>query len=163
MYRQFATMLAYVLIALPAVADNGITEAQIRQVIAATDSAAMQRNTAAIGEYLGESFLKVVEFPYKKYMAKVKLNRTQFLALLDAGWPEISDYQYQRDDLEIHIQADGRSGESWSTITEHTVRNGVPMVSRVREYATYELENDLPVITRISGLTLVGDTSPEYQ
>ena len=34
------------------------------------------------------------------------------------------------------------------------------MVSRFREHAFYTLEDDQVVITRISGHTLVGDTTP---
>ncbi len=55
---------------------------------------------------------------------------------------------------------DGQSGLSYSTITENLVQNGTKMTSLFREYATYELENGRPVITQISGHTLVGDTTP---
>jgi len=37
------------------------------------------------------------------------------------------------------------------------------MISKFREYATYELENGRPVITQVSGHTLLGDTTPQWQ
>ena len=56
---------------------------------------------------------------------------------------------------------DGLSGSSYSTVTEHMVLNGEEMISRFREYATYELEDGRPVITQVSGHTLLGDTTPQ--
>jgi hypothetical protein len=41
------------------------------------------------------------------------------------------------------------------------VLDGREMTSRFREYATYRLENGQPVITEISGHTLLGDTTPQ--
>ena len=37
------------------------------------------------------------------------------------------------------------------------------MTSKFREYATYELENGRAVITQVSGHTLLGDTTPQWQ
>jgi len=53
---------------------------------------------------------------------------------------------------------DGSSGQSYSTITETLSIEGTRMVSKYREHALYALENGRPVITQISGHTLVGDT-----
>jgi hypothetical protein len=46
-------------------------------------------------------------------------------------------------------------------VTEHMIQDGKQMTSKFREYATYELEDGRPVITQVSGHTLVGDTTPE--
>ena len=59
--------------------------------------------------------------------------------------------------------SDGLSGMSHSTVTENVVKDGEKMTSKFREYATYELENGKPVITRVSGHTLLGDTTPLAQ
>jgi hypothetical protein len=58
---------------------------------------------------------------------------------------------------------DGLSGVSQSTVTENTIQDGETMTSRFREYATYELEDGRPVITEVSGHTLLGDTTPQWQ
>ncbi len=126
----------------------------------ATDAAALNRNTAGIAVYLGETFEKTIEFAHKRWMAKVRLDKDKYLALIDEGWAGIGDYDYQRDDIEIHIMPDGLSGLSYSTVTENMVQDGVKMTSRVREHATYALENGRPVITRVGGHTLLGDTTP---
>ena len=84
----------------------------------------------------------------------------RMLAAIDAGWADIGAYDYQREDTKIHIMRDGQSALSYSTITENMVQNGEKMTSKFREYATYELENGKPVITQVSGHTLVGDTMP---
>jgi len=157
--RLTATALC-VLLALPVRAAGPITEAQIKQVIDATDAAAMKRDAAGIGLYLGESFEKVIEFQLEKWMAKVRIDRDKYLAMIDSGWAECEAYDYRRADTEIHIMPDGLSGQTYSTIIEHVVKDGRQMTSKVREYATYELENGRPVITEISGYTLVGDTTP---
>ena len=78
-----------------------------------------------------------------------------------AGWEDIEEYDYQRTGTVIHIMPDGLSGHSYSTITETVSRDGERMISKFREYARYALEDGKPVITQISGHTLVGDTTPE--
>jgi hypothetical protein len=152
-----------ILLSFPAQAAEQITDAQIQQVINATDAAAMNRDTAGIAAYLSDAFVKTIEFPYKKWMAKVRLHKDKYLALIDEGWASAGDYDYQRHDTEIHIMPDGLSGVSHSTVIENMVQDGEKMTSRFREYATYELENGRPVITRVSGHTLLGDTTPQWQ
>jgi hypothetical protein len=148
-------------LAFPLCAADRITATQIQQVMDRTDAAAIQRDTAGIAFYLGDAFVRVIEFPHEKWMAKVKLNKQEYLALIDAGWAEIEEYDYERADTEIHIMPDGLSGLSYSTLTEHLIQDGRKMTSKFREYATYELEHGRPVITRVSGHTLVGDTTPD--
>jgi hypothetical protein len=160
MHRQLTGPVTAILLAFQVQAADRITEEQIRQVIDATDTAAMNRDTAGIGAYLSDSFEKVIEFPYEKWMAKVKLDKDQYLGLIEEGWSTIEYYDYRRAATEIHIKPDGMRGMSYSTITEHIIQDGEEMTSKFREYATYELENGRPVITRISGHTLVGDTTP---
>jgi hypothetical protein len=153
--------VAAILLALQAHAADSITQAQIQQVIDATDAAAVNRDAATIGAYLSDSFERIIEFPYKKWMAKVKLDKGKYLEMIEEGWSTIEAYDYQRSATEIHIMPDGMSGLSYSTITEHVIQDGENMTSKFREYATYELENGRPVITQISGHTLVGDTTPQ--
>lgn len=154
------TVLA-VLLSLQAQASDTITRQHIQQVIDETDAAARNRDTAAIGEYLSEGFEKVIEFPYNDWMATVRLTRKEYLDLIDEGWPALEEYEYLREATVIHVMPDGLSGHSYSTITETLSRDGTSMVSKFREHALYAMENGRPVITRISGHTLVGDTTPE--
>ena len=156
------TVLSAVL-SLPALSAERITDEQIQQVIDATDVASMNRDAEGIGKHLSDSFKKIVEFRYKKWMAKVTVRKDKYLALIAEGWSSGGNYYYQRDDTEIHIMPDGLSGLSQSTITENIVLDGEKMTSKFREYATYELENGQPVITRVSGHTLLGDTTPQWQ
>jgi len=163
MNRLITGAMLSVVLSLPAQAAERITNEQIRQVINATDTAAMNRDTAGIGEYLSDSFEKTIEFIYKKWMAKVRLDKDDYLEMIEEGWTNIGAYDYQRTDTEIHISADGLSGLSHSTITENIIQDGEKLTSKFREYATYELENGRPVITRVSGHTLLGDTTPQWQ
>ncbi len=154
------TVLAF-LLAFQAQAADYITREHIQQVIDVTDTASKNRDTAAIGEYLGETFEKIIEFPYEDLIATVRLDKKKYLYLIDSGWPTIEDYEYQRDNTVIHIMPDGLSGHSYSTITETLSLDGTRRVSKFREHALYALENGRPVITQISGHTLVGHTMPE--
>ena len=163
MCRIITSTVVSVLLSLPTHAADRITDAQIQQVIDATDVASMNRDAAAIGKYLGESFRKIVEFPYKQWMAKVTVRKDQYLEIIEAGWANDADYYYQRGDTVIHIMPDGLSGISQSTVTENTIQDGETMTSRFREYATYELEHGRLVITEVSGHTLLGDTTPQWQ
>ena len=163
MHRLLTGTLISVLLSLPAHAADQITDEQIQQVISATDAAAMNRDTAGIGEYLSESFRRMIEFRHKKWMAKVKLRKDQYMELLDEGWAKTGEYDYQREDTKIHIAPDGLSGQSSSTVTENVVQDGETMTSKFREYATYKLENGRLVITQVSGHTLLGDTTPKLQ
>jgi len=150
-----------VLLSFQAQASDKMTREHIQQVIDVTDAAAKNRDTAGIGEYLSETFEKVIEFPYDEWMATVRLDKEKYLNLIDEGWPTIEDYEYQRDNTVIHVMPDGLSGHSYSTITETLTLDGTRRVSKFREHALYALENGRPVITQISGHTLVGHTMPE--
>jgi hypothetical protein len=164
MNRQLTGTVIFILLSLPVQAAEQISKEQIHQVMLATDTAAMNRDTLAIGMYLGDSFEKLIEFVYKeKWMAKVKLDKADYLELIDAGWASVERYDYQRDDIVINLMPDGSGGESHSTITEIFVQDGEEMTSKYRESATYTMEQGWPVITQISGHTLVGDTTPQWQ
>jgi len=155
-----AATLALVL-ALPTQAADRITREQIQQVIRDADAAAVERDAAAIGVYLSHSFEKIVEFEHKEWMTKVRINKDEYLAMIDAGWAGIGDYNYQRDNIKIHLMPNGQGGLSYSTITEHMFLDGMEMTSRIREFATYGLENSRLVITEVSSHPLLGDTTPQ--
>jgi len=163
MNRLFTGTVVFLVLLLPAQAAERITREQIQQVMDAADVASMNRDAAGIGEYLSDSFLKIVEFRYKKWMARVKVPKDKYLEIIDEGWAHVGSYYYQREDTEIHIALDGLSGMSHSTITEQMVQDGEQITSKFREYATYELENGRPVITHVTGHTLLGDTTPQWQ
>lgn len=160
MYKRLALSTLAFLIAVSARAGGYITPEQIRQVIAATDSAAQVRDAAAIGVYLSGEFERVIEFQVQNWMAKVRLDRDEYLQMIDTGWAGIPSYDYERSDTSVHLSPDGLEGLSFSTITEHITVDGKPVTSRFRESAWYALENGHPVITRIEGHTLIGDTMP---
>ena len=161
MAKSLTVTVLFFLLSFTAHAADQITREQIKQVISATDTAAKDHNTAAIGTYLGNSFERIIEFPHEDQIATVQLNKIEYLQLVDEGWARISYYDQQRDNLKIQIMPDGLSGKSHSTITENIVIDGVKMTSRFREYSTYQLENGRPVITQVSGHTLLGDTTPQ--
>jgi hypothetical protein len=163
MNRLFTGTVVFLVLLLPAQAAERITREQIQQVMDAADVASMNRDATGIGEYLSDSFLKIVEFRYKKWMARVKVPKDKYLEIIDEGWAHVGSYYYQREDTEIHIALDGLSGMSHSTITEQMVQDGEQITSKFREYATYELENGRPVITHVTGHTLLGDTTPKWQ
>jgi hypothetical protein len=158
--RLLTGTLIFILLVPRALAADSITAEQIQQVINATDAAARNRNAAGIGVYLSNDFEKIIEFPYEKWMAKVRLDKDKYLELIDGGWETTEEYDYQRDDTVIHIMPDGLSGQSYSTVIENITQDGDKMISKFREHALYALENGRPVITQISGHTLLGDTTP---
>ena len=161
MIKGIAAASITILVSVYALAAGPLTVEHIQQVIDAVDAAAMKRDTQGIGKYLSEHFKKTVEVSYQGRTGSMKLDKNQYLDLIDQGWADMEQYGYQREDTLIHIAADGLSGESSSTITETVVIDGEPRVSKVREYAQYALENGTAVITSIGGHTLVGDTMPD--
>ena len=161
MIKSIAAASIFLLVSCQALAADPMTVEQIQQVIDAADAAAMRRDTQGIGSHLSERFEKTVEIPYRGGTAAMKLDKREYLDLIDKGWADMETYSYQREDTVINVAADGRSGESSSTITETVVINGESRVSKVREYAQYALEDGKPVITSIGGHTLVGDTMPD--
>lgn len=145
-----------------ALAADKLTKDMIREVMEATDAASMQRDTAAIGVALGGKFYKYIDIPSDGGMpATVRIDKQQYLKLIDSGWDELGKYDYRRRDVVINLSPEGDSGESFSTIVENFEINGEAMVSKVREYARYELEDGRAVIVNIDSQTLVGDTTPE--
>jgi len=151
-----------VLLSFQAQAAEPVTREHIQQVIDVTDAATKNRDTAGIGAYLSKTFKRIIEFDYgDKYLAKVSVDKKKYLELIDEGWPTLEEYGYQRENTTINVMSDGSSGESYSTITETLSLRGTKMVSKYREHALYALENGQPVITQISGHTLLGDTMRE--
>ena len=117
--------------------DQKMTPEMIRQVIAATDIAAKQRDTKAIGTHLGKNFFKYIELPYDDDVPlAAELNKDQYLERIDQGWGKLEAYQYVREGVVINISLDGQTAESFSTITETFKVDGQEMVSKVREYAS---------------------------
>lgn len=161
MKKYTLAAFALSLVAGTATADDHITRDNIAEVMAASDAAARVRDAAAVGVYLSDDFERVIEFPHKDLMATVRLDKMDYLSLIDEGWADIEHYDYDRGEIEIFVRPDGSSGQSNSTLTEHITIDGVQMTSRFREYAIYEIRNGRPVITQVSGHTLLGDTTDE--
>lgn len=159
--RLLTCLLLTVLMPFPAQSSDTITREHIQRVIDETDAAARNRDAARIGEYLSMDFEKIIEFAHDKWMAKVRVDKKKYLDLIGGGWPALEKYDYQRTDTVIHVMTDGQTGQSFSTITETLSIDGKEMVSKFREHALYAMENGRPVITQISGHTLLGDTMPE--
>ena len=161
MTRQFTGTVLTILLSFQAQATDPITREDIHQVIDMTDAATKDRDTAGIGKYLSEAFQRIIEFTHEKYIAKVRVDKKKYLDLVDEGWPTLEEYDYRREDTTIQVMPDGSSGQSRSTITETLTIGGTKMVSKYREHALYALEDGRPVITQISGHTLLGDTMRE--
>ena len=142
-------------------ADQMMTADMVRQVIEATDVAAKQRDTQAIGVHLGSDFFKYIDLPYDDVPLAIEMNKQQYLEHIDQGWGKLEAYQYVRQGIVINIARDGRSAESFSTITETFKVDGKEMISKVREYASFVFENGQPIIIRVEGIVLTGDTTPK--
>ena len=71
----------------------------IRSYYDTTDAAAMNRDTAGIAAHLGDSFEKILEFTHDKWIAKVTLNKQEYLQLIDTGWTTVEEYDYMRSDI----------------------------------------------------------------
>ena len=154
-------VIGSVLFCSNAVAAEFITADHIRQVIKETDAAAKKRDAQGIGVYLAEDFYKYVDVASADLPAAVQIDKYDYLELIEEGWERTTDYTYERIDLVIQVAPDGSSGESRSTIVETLSIDGTEMVSKVREYAGYKLEDGRAVIFNIESHTLVGDTTPE--
>jgi hypothetical protein len=141
-------------------AADKLTKDMILNVIAVTDAASKQRDTGAIGAALGSDFYRYIELPSDGMPVAARINKQQYLKIIDEGWEKTSQYQYERKDVVITLSPEGDSGESFSTVVETFVIDGREMVSKIREYAHYALEDGRPVIVNIDTQTLVGDNTP---
>ena len=162
MVRKLSLLLLSIALAsFSALAGEIITTEQIREVIQATDKAAVNRDAQGVGAYLGEGFFKNIEVPLEGMPLVSRINKVQYLELIEKGWQSVEQYSYLRKDVVINVAHDGSSGESNSTIIETIRTEDKDVTSKVREYARYEMENGQPVIVNIESMTLVGDTTPE--
>ncbi len=157
------TLLLFVLslINFTVSAADRISKDDVESVIAKTDIASKQRNASGIEKYLGQDFAKYIELPMEKWDSAFRLNRDKYISLIKEGWKYSKTYNYERTDTVINVASDGLSADSNSTITEVIEIDGKKMISKVREYAHYELEDGRAVITSIEGHKLVGDTTPD--
>lgn len=142
-------------------AADRITRSDVETLIAQTDAASQKRDVTAIGNYLSDNFSKYIELPMEEWDSAFRIDKDKYLSLITEGWKHTVSYSYDRTDTVINIAMDGQSADSNSTITEIFILKGKKITSKVREYAHYELENGRLLITRIEGLKLVGDTTPE--
>ncbi len=142
-------------------AEGELTREMIRALMESTDKASMQRDTAAIGAALGSGFYKYIAIPAEPLPATARMNKQQYLEMIERGWKNTGSYQYRREDVTINLSPAGDSGESFSTVIERFDIDGRAMLSKVREYARYGLENGRAVIVNIDSQTLVGDSTPE--
>ncbi len=156
-----AGIVVALLVSTQVLSDQRMTADMVRQVIEKTDLAAIQRDTQAIGVHLGSDFFKYIDLPYDDVPLAIELNKEQYLEQIDQGWGKLEAYQYVRRNVVINVARDGQSAESFSTVTETFRVNGQEMVSEVREYASFVFENGQPVIVRVEGITLTGDTTPK--
>ena len=154
-------IIGILLYASQAAAASKITTEQVREVMEATDIAAEHRDTQAIRAYLGRNFFKYIDATEGEKEATVRIDREQYLQVIEHGWKKVKNYGYQRKDIVINVTPDGSEAESFSTVVETFTVDGKDMVSKVREYATYELEDGRTVIVNIDGQPLVGDTTPQ--
>jgi hypothetical protein len=145
----------------PVVADQTMTVEQIRQVMADSDRASENRDTQGIGRYLASDFYKYIDVEENSAPVTVRIGKQQYLQFIEEGWHAISAYSYKRADVVVNLAADELSGESFSTVIETLTTNGQDLISKVREYASYKLEDGRPVIATIQTYTLVGDTTPQ--
>lgn len=158
---KLTSSLVLSLTAFAASAADYITSADIETVIAKTDIASQNRDVTGIGNYLGDNFAKYIELPLEDWNSSFRIDKDKYLSIIKEGWENSKAYSYERTDTKIHIAADGLSADSNSTVTEVIIIDGKKMVSKVREYAHYELEDGRAVITSVEGHKLVGDTTPE--
>jgi len=150
-----------VIVSMQGMAGGKITRQQIQQVMDSSDLAAKHRDAQGIGVYLGTKFFKYIDLPAEKTPLAVELSKKQYLEKIAEGWQKLDSYDYQRKDVVINMATDGQTAESFSTVIEKFSVKGKQMVSKVREYASYELEDGRPVIIQIESHTLVGDTTPQ--
>lgn len=158
---NFTVSLLLSLCTLTVSAADQISKADVVYVMEKTDIAAQKRDAKAISKYLGDNFAKYIELPMEKWDSAFRIDKDKYLSMINAGWKFSETYSYERTDTVIHIAADGLSADSNSTITEVIMVDDRKMVSKVREYAHYELEDGRTVITSIEGHKLVGDTTPD--
>ena len=154
-------IIAAMCLSFEVIADEQITTDQIRKIITETDAAAEHRDVSGIGKYLSDRFLKNIQVPAEKWLASVKIDKDQYLAMIAQGWDTVDEYSYERENTVIIIAPDGSSGESHSTLTQTVIINGKKTVSKIKEYAHYELEDGRPMITTIEGQMLNAETTPE--
>ncbi len=159
-FRYFVATGCFLVLSCARAAET-ITVEQIRQLMAATDTAAMTRDTAAIGAHLSPTFAESIDVSNEHWTYTFTLDRDGYLSMIEEGWKKLDDYKYKREDTTINVAADGLSAESRSTITEETRTGDRRSVSRIREYAEYAVENGKPVITTIESFDLVpGPVAP---
>ncbi len=141
-------------------AGEALTREMIRELMHRTDAASAQRDAAAIGGALASDFYKYIDVPSAGMPATARIDKQQYLRMIEKGWRKTDSYDYRRKDVVINLSPKGDSGESFSTIIETFDIDGRKMVSKVREYASYRLEEGRPVIVTIDSQTLVGDSTP---
>lgn len=160
MHKVFLAALMALIISPACFSNEVITKKLVEEVINITDKASIEKNADIIAKHLSSKFNKLIEMSSDGQLTfTAPLSKTQYIAMINDGWKKIENYSYVRDDLTIEILNGGKAAKSNSTLIEKFAVDGKDIVSKIREYAYYAMEDGHVVITKIESITLVGDTT----
>ncbi len=150
-YMQFifAICLSFTL-AVNTYAADSISESDAKDLITSFHATVEKRDAEAVGDFFAKNAKIEVIMPPSLGGKKVTMDVSQFLMVLKQGWRTAETYSYELEDIEITVNADGKSASITDTMTETgKFKGGITFTTKTSGKTTISLVDGKLLITKV--------------
>ena len=126
-----------------------LTKESVNQLLNTVEQAAKKHNSDAIGEVLADNVMITMNIEIQGQTQVAKVNKGQYLSMLEQGWAQVSNYDYSKSDVEIEL--DGDKAYITANVNESMTVQGHDVSTSSHEEAVVELVNGKVMVTNIVG------------
>ncbi len=153
--RIFGLLMALLLVATAAHAQDTLTEKKITAMTDAIEAAARRQDAGAIIRHFAPGATIQIVMPPNAGGQTLTLSVKQYEQMLREGWAGYSQSTYRVEDAVIEISSDGQTARLTNTTIEAIQMQGRTLSTRTREDLSVALVNGRPVITKSVGRVMM--------
>lgn len=127
-----------------------LTKADLEAWLKDVDQATVNKNVELIGSTMAEDVKIVVKnMPSESGPKTMEINKSDYMKGLKATWENVKDYTYERRDVVIEIDNEGKKAVISATIAESMLMQEQKVSTVTKEKAEIELRDGKPVVTLV--------------
>ncbi len=127
-----------------------LTKADLEAWLKDVDQAAVNKSVEVIGSIMAEDMKIVVKnLPSESGPKTMEMNKSDYMKGLKATWENVKDYTYERRDVVIEIDNEGKKAVISSNIAESMLMQEQKVSTVTKEKAEVELRDGRPVVTLV--------------
>lgn len=124
-----------------------LTKTDVEKLIETLDQAVNDLDVSAVGSILSDNVEVVMDISSQGNTQTMKINKQQYLAMLEKGWSAFDDYSYKRTNLKIDIQ-DTKALLTFNVEEKMTVQ-GQKIEGTSKGEATVKMIGGKPLFTKM--------------